>query len=72
MLNCEVLRSTSANIIKDTEVTSNQNKIDLWHQRLAHVNIKQLRQLTKAANGIDIPLNGTQTFCEACIQGKMQ
>ena len=72
MLNCEILRSTSANVVTDTEVASNQNKIYLWHQRLAHVNIKQLHQLTKAASGIDIPLNGTQMFLkpayrERCI-----
>ena len=63
MLNYEVLRATSANVVTDTEVASNQNKIDLWHQRLTHVNIKQLRPLTKAANRIDITLNGAQTFC---------
>lgn len=71
MLNCEVIKSTSANVATDTEVANNQNKIDLWHRRLAHVNIKQLRQLTKAADGIEIPLKGTQTFCEAWVRGKM-
>ena len=69
-LNCEVLKSISANVATEKEITLSKQKIDLWHQRLAHVNIK-LRQLTKAANGIEIPLDGTQTFCDACIQGKM-
>ena len=47
------------------------SKVDLWHRRLAHVNINQLCQLMGNAKGVDIPLRNTQSFCEACVQGKM-
>ena len=58
----------TANVADETE--SNE-RINLWHKRLAHVNIQQLRQLATHAEGIDLPPNGKQSFCEACIQGKM-
>ena len=47
------------------------SKVDLWHQRLAHVNINQLRQLMGNAKGVDIPSRNTQSFCVACVQGKV-
>ena len=67
-LNCEVMKSLKgrANIAEEAS-----EKIDLWHRRLAHVNVRQLRQLTANADGIDLPLDGKQSFCEACVQGKM-
>ena len=46
------------------------NKIDLWHQRLAHVNLKQLRQQIESSDGVDIQSQGELSFCEACVQGK--
>ena len=36
-LNCDVLKTPSA----IANQAKSQNKIDLWHQRLAHVNEKQ-------------------------------
>ena len=54
-------------------VTKEDNqKTNLWHKRLAHVNIQQLRQLSTIADGIDIPSNGKYDFCEACVEAKMQ
>ena len=47
------------------------SKVYLWHRRLAHVNINQLRQLMGNAKGVNIPSRNTQSFCEACVQGKM-
>ena len=44
--------------------------IDLWHQRLAHVNLKQLRQLVECSDGIDVQSQSKLSFCEACAQGK--
>ena len=44
--------------------------IDLWHQRLAHINLKQLRQLVECSDGIDVQSQGKLSFCEACVQGK--
>ena len=71
-LDCEILKSDkhkqSAFVgKKDKDSTS----IDLWHRRLAHVNIRQLRQLATSADGINVPSSGDQSFCEACIEGKM-
>ena len=44
--------------------------IDLWHQRLAHVNLKQLHQLVECSDGIDVQSQSKLSFCEACVQGK--
>ena len=38
------------------------SKVNLWHQRLAHVNINQLRELMGNAKGVDIPLRKTEEF----------
>ena len=46
-------------------------KINLWHQRLAHVNVKQLQQLVKDLEGVDLQPEGMMNFCEACVHGKM-
>ena len=46
------------------------SKVDLWHQRLAHVNLKQLRQQVESSDGVDIQSQGKLNFCEACVQGK--
>ena len=70
MLNCEVLNSPAdkATVAGETEGSS---KIDLWHQRLAHVNVKQLQQLVKNSEGVDPQPEGKINFCEACAHGKM-
>ena len=70
MLNCEVLNSPAdkATVAGETEGNS---KIDLWHQRLAHVNVKQLQQLVKNSEGVDPQPEGKINFCEACVHGKM-
>lgn len=69
-LNCKVQKSLKgeANIAEKEEASE---KVDLWHKRLAYVNARQLRQLVTTADGIDIPQKGKQSFCEACINGKM-
>ena len=43
------------------------NMIDLWHQRLAHVNHRQLLQQAEVS---DLQLRGKLSFCEACVKGK--
>ena len=70
ILNCEVLKSPvdKATVAEETEGSS---KIDLWHQRLAHVNVKQLRQLVKNSEGVDLQPEGKMKFCKACVHGKM-
>jgi transposase InsO family protein len=44
--------------------------MNLWHQRLAHLNEKDIVKLQKQAEGITIPQNDRTTTCEACILGK--
>ena len=56
---------------KVTAKESQDSGIELWHQRLAHVNYNQLRQLEKNATGLSLPRESKRRFCEACIQGKM-
>ena len=64
-LDCEVQQpSTEKAAIAETSM------IDLWHQRLAHVNLKQLRQLVECSEGIDVQSQGKLSFCEVCVQGK--
>ena len=61
-LDCEVQQpSTEKATIAKTSM------IDLWHQRLAHVNLKQLRQLVECSDDIDIQ---SLSFCEVCVQEK--
>lgn len=47
-----------------------QSDIKVWHERLGHLNIKELQNMSK--NGaIPIALTGSDTFvCEACQYGK--
>ena len=47
------------------------NKINLWHQRLVHVNSRQLHQLVENSEGVDLQSEDKMKFCEACVHGKM-
>ena len=69
-LDCEVhqLPAESATIAE--EPVQSTSKIDLWHQRLAHVTVKQLRQQVESSDGVDIQTQNKLNFCEACVQGK--
>ena len=69
-LDCEVqqLSAENATIIK--EPVHSTSKIDLWQQRLAHVNLKQLHQQIESSEGVDIQSQAKLSFCEACVQGK--
>ena len=70
-LDCEMqqLPAESATIAEGP-VQSN-SKIDMWHQRLAHVNLKQLHQQVENSDGVDIQSQGKLNFCEACMRGKV-
>ena len=47
---------------------------DLWQQRLGHLNKQQLGTLVdqRLASGIKLSSNSKLSFCEGCIEGKMQ
>ena len=68
-LKCEVHKPSGESA--QTAKESQDSGIELWHQRLAHVNYNQLRQLEKNASGLSLPRESKRRFCEACIQGKM-
>ena len=68
-LDCEVLKPSGESA--QTAKESQKGGVELWHQRLAHVNLNQLFQLEKNAEGLGLPCEKKLGFCEACIQGKM-
>ena len=69
-LDCEVQQLPTENAMIAEGPVESTSKIDLWHQRLAHVNLKQLHQQVESSNGVDMQSQGKLNFCEACVQGK--
>ena len=71
-LNCKVMWSLKeeANIAGEKEASKQGNR-SMAQETIAHVNTGQIHQLDTNAEGIDIPLKGNPSFCEACIQEKM-
>ena len=71
-LKCEV------EVLNDKEnvsvVTENLPEVDLWHQRLGHLNKQQLNTLVDRnfASGIKLSTTSELSFCEGCVEGKMQ
>ena len=49
------------------------NKANLWHQRLGHLNEHQLKGMASQdlVKGLHIPCNTRMSFCEKCVEGKM-
>ena len=69
-LDCEMQQLSAENATIAKEPVHSTSKIDLWCQRLAHVNLKQLRQQIESSEGDDVQSQGKLRFCEACVQGK--
>ena len=70
MLNC------TANLGHKAAVAANggsgPSDVDLWHQRLGHLNMTQLKQITGKDMATGITMSPCNTlFCEGCIEGKM-
>lgn len=61
-LDVKTIKQESCNIV--------QTDIKVWHERLGHLNVKELQNMSK--NGvIPVTLSGNQNFiCEACQYGK--
>ena len=60
--------------MENVSVASEQtNEIDLWHQRLGHINGQQLKEVVQkdVVIGIKIPKAANLSFCEGCVEGKM-
>ena len=49
-------------------------KVDLWHQQLGHLNRQQPNTLADQglASGIKQSTTSKLSFCEGCVEGKMQ
>ena len=64
-------------ITEQTSATAeheNDMLFDLWHQRLGHVSEQRLNEMVRKemASGITVPRTTKLSFCEGCIEGKMQ
>ena len=47
------------------------SKLQLWHERMGHVNIRALVNTCKVLNSENLVLEEDKDFqCEACIMGK--
>ena len=67
-LDCESISMES------TSTTSEQkNDVDLWHQRLGHLNGQRLQEIAQKelATGVKLPNTARLSFCEGCVEGKM-
>lgn len=54
-------------------IAQSDAKMNLWHQRMGHLNIKSVKTLTSMVEGMDLHEAHVDTSvfpCEACIQGK--
>ena len=69
-LNIESVAQESIAIATESEV---ENKADLWHQRLGHLNEIQFREMAShdSVKGVNIPKSTRTSFCEKCVEGKM-
>ena len=67
-LKCEV-NEENASLVPE-----NLSEVDLWHQRLGHLNRQQLNTLVdrKLASGINLSTTSQLSLCEKCVEGKMQ
>ncbi|CAG4933546.1 unnamed protein product [Colias eurytheme] len=54
-------------------VQNKQSDLRMWHERLGHINVKQIKNMTanSVVNGLEMIDNGQNSFvCEACAYGK--
>lgn len=54
-------------------VSKEHNDLDLWHQRLGHINGSKLKEIARKGilKDLKIPLTAELSFCEGCVEGKM-
>ena len=69
-LKCEVIAGKES----ASMVSEDLPEVDLWHQRLGHLNRQQLNTLVDRdlASGIKLSTTSKLSFCEGCVEGKMQ
>jgi hypothetical protein len=68
-LNCEPVLQEHASVASE-----NANDVDLWHQRLGHPSESVLKEIVthELVSGVKIPKRVELSFCEGCVEGKMQ
>ena len=66
-LNCEPV------VIEHVSVASCENNINVWHQRLGHINEQQLKMIIERnlINGVTFQRSADLSFCRGCVEGKM-
>lgn len=63
-------------VLKDSSGTSallskvDEHDINLWHQRMGHLNFIDLQKIVDSAEGVEISKKGNQ-ICTICMEGKM-
>ena len=69
-LQCEVIADEESASVASDDLP----EADLWHQRLGHLNRQQLGTLVSQglASGIKLSPASKLSFCEGCVEGKMQ
>ena len=70
LLDCETHQMPTEKATVAGRSGSSTSKIDLWHQRLGHINGQQLLQQAKSLEGVDLGSQSCLSFCKACVQGK--
>jgi len=73
-LNCETVSTEDSVSVAEAYVNNDEREqLNLWHQRLGHLNVQQLKQAVKKSHikGIDLQDNDRLDFCEGCVEGKM-
>ena len=66
-LNCEPCEIHAAAIAEN-----NVSEVDVWHQRLGHVNDHTLKKIVQEElmTGLKFPKSQTVSFCEGCVKGE--
>jgi hypothetical protein len=47
------------------------SSLELWHMRMGHLNIKDLKELSKLSTGMEITSRVPMDLCTACVKAKM-
>ena len=68
-LNCEPVLQEQASVVSEKE-----NSTDLWHLRLGHLSESLLKEMVskELVTGVKIPKRAELSYCEGCVEGKMQ
>ena len=69
-LKCESGTQESITIATGSKV---ENKVDMWHQRLSHLNEVQLKEVISQdlGKGVNIPKSTKISFCDKCVEGRI-